>query len=92
MHFAPWVDEPTQPEKRASNRLRFLIQKAANEKVASGSLAAFADYCGIDRSSMHKHISAGAFSGRMAVAIERACGASLLRAVDLTNPLDIPTE
>ena len=91
MRFPAWTEVP-DPRERASKRLHFLITAAAAQVVPKGTLADFATHCGIDRTSMHYHIRRGAFSGAMAVAIERAVGANVLRAVDLTNPLDIVAE
>lgn len=90
MHFPPWVDEPgLSDEKRASNRLRYLVGKVANEVTKEGTFGAFAQHCGIDRGVMHMWIRRGHFSAQMALAIERAVGADVLRAVDLTDPLSI---
>lgn len=89
--FPPWVDAPgLSDQARAANRLRYLIGRTAVEVTKDGTFGAFADFCGIDRGTLHVWIRRGSVSAPMALAIERAVGADVLRAVDLTDPLSIP--
>lgn len=91
MKFPPWTKKGTLQE-RATKRLRYLINSTAAWVTEDGSVSAFATHCGVDRSSLHTFIARGAFSAATAVAIERAVGPDVLRAVWLTNPLEIVAE
>ena len=91
MIYPSWVCNPTDqsPEELARKRLRYLINRAACETVAGCSVVEFADYCGIDRGTMHTSMSAGAFSARSAMKIERAVNnTALITAAQLAYPLD----
>lgn len=91
MRFPAWT-EVDDPKERARHRLRYLINTATSKVSPRGTLTDFANFCGVDRTSLHTHMRNGAFSPVMAVAIERAVGPDVLRATDLTNPLDIVAE
>lgn len=91
MHFPEWVETPKkQPsELRAHKRLKYMILKASIELTQDGTMKAFAEHCGIERTAMHSHIRAGRFSAAMATAIERAVGRDVLKHEDLMNPLEL---
>lgn len=91
MCFPSWVSHPSDQSTLdlAIKRLRYLINRAAVETVAGCNVSEFADFCGIDRSTMHTSMSAGAFSARSAMKIERAVNnPALITAAQLVYPLD----
>jgi plasmid maintenance system antidote protein VapI len=62
---------------------------AAINSTPSGSIAALADTCGIDRPQVHASIREGRCSQKMALKIEKACGRSVVRREWLMFPLEI---
>lgn len=88
MTFPAWV-EHIDLQTRASNRLRFLINRAAILTVPGCTISGFADYCGVNRSQVQRAISAGAFPALLATSIEKKVGRGVLCHEHLMNPLEI---
>lgn len=92
--FPTWVSTPEDQSQQelASKRLHYLIYDAALKSVTGGSISAFAEFCDVDRSTIHTFIAKGSFSPRTATRIERACGRDVIRWEHLVYPLEIESE
>lgn len=88
-HFPSWVTVAKTPQQLATNRLKYLISQLALKVAAKGSVRGLANHCGVDRTSIHKYIAAGAFPAITATQIERACGRENVRHEELMFPLEI---
>lgn len=94
LNFPTWVGGPKSKDKAAlaSRRLRYLLQRAANELVEEGSIASLSKAISVPRETIYYSVRTGGFSATVAEQIERSVGVDLLPRTWLMYPLEIPTE
>jgi hypothetical protein len=91
INFPEWVTTPKgqSEEKLASKRLKYIICRAALEKLGAGNITAFGRAINLESTTLHLYVKLGAVSKVAAERAEKAFGRKLIRAKWLTNPLEI---
>lgn len=86
------IDRPrTSKADRATARLKYIFKEFCR-KQRCRSMREFGKKVGIDHSTLSYHIKDGACSERTAMLLARHLGLGLEDALQLCDPLSIPTE
>lgn len=91
INFPDWVELPKRQSKQqlAAKRLRYMLSRAALERVGYGNISTFAISIGLERNTVHLYVKNGRLSVPAATMAEEVFGKELIRAEWLLNPLAI---
>lgn len=91
MEFPAWVEKSKSNKKRATSRLRFILSTITLQRTGQRGMRGLAPLVGLDYTTLYHYVREGAFSQSAADCIEKALGKKVIKASDLTNPLEITT-
>lgn len=94
MNFPTWVHQGPRGKRLsdaqvASNRLRYLILRAALHVTGDGTVSSFARCSDEERARIYGYISRGSFPRKMAERIETRMGRDVICQEHLVSPLEI---
>jgi hypothetical protein len=97
MKFAPWVHARVKGKAPsdatvATNRLRYILMRAALHKTEGATIRSLAQHIGIEYNQLYRALRKGAFTVKLAASIEEAVGRDLIRKEHLVFPLNIEVD
>lgn len=89
MNIPTWVDTKNRGSKRASARLRYVMNVLAAKHTGGGSMRALAEKVSLDHSTISLYIRRGSFSQSAAERVVKMLKTDEVTVDMLINPLDI---